>query len=372
VTKRKIITVFGTRPEAIKLAPVIEKLRQEGQFEVVVVVTAQHREMLDGVLQLFDITPHYDLNIMVERQNLFDVTVKSLSGLRDVLGKEKPSLLIVQGDTTTTLSAALSAFYLKIPIAHVEAGLRTFDKYHPFPEEMNRQLTSLLADFCFAPTEIARGNLQAEGVRDENIFVTGNTVIDALLSVAKKARPFTNPVLKTIDFDSNRIILVTAHRRENWGEPLRCICTAISRIVDQERNTEVIFSVHRNPLVRQTVSDALNAKERVHLVDPLSYEEFVRVMEKSYLILTDSGGIQEEAPALRKPVLVMREITERPEAIEAGTARLVGTDTDKIVAETCRLLDDSSAYASMANAVNPYGDGKASDRIVAALEKVLL
>jgi UDP-N-acetylglucosamine 2-epimerase (non-hydrolysing) len=371
MSRTKIITVFGTRPEAIKLAPVIEKLRKERQFEVVVVVTAQHREMLDGVLQLFDITPNYDLNIMVERQNLFDITLKSLSGLQEILEKEKPDLLIVQGDTTTTLAAALSAFYMKIPIAHVEAGLRTFDKYGPFPEEMNRQLTSLLSDICFAPTEVARQNLLAEGIKPENIFVTGNTVIDALLGIAGRACTFSDAVLKTVDFDSRRIILVTAHRRENWGAPLKCICSAISQIIDQESDTEVVFSVHRNPQVRETVKGMLDGKERVHLVEPLGYEEFVHAMDRSYLILTDSGGIQEEAPALGKPVLVLRQITERPEAIEAGTARLVGTDTKRIVQATLELLNDSALYGRMAKAANPYGDGRASDRIVAILRERL-
>lgn len=371
MSRTKILTVFGTRPEAIKLAPVIGKLGADSQFQVLVAVTAQHRQMLDQVLETFGLVPDYDLNIMVDRQDLFDITLKSLSGLKGVLEKEKPGLLMVQGDTTTTLAAALSAFYMKIPIAHVEAGLRTFDKYHPFPEEMNRQLTSLLSDLCFAPTEVARQNLLAEGIKPENIFVTGNTVIDALLSIARKDYNFSHPVLRSVDFDSRRVVVVTAHRRENWGEPLKNICSAISQIVDLQSDIEIVFSVHRNPSVRETVREILDEKERVHLLEPLGYEEFVHLMDGSHLILTDSGGIQEEAPALGKPVLVLRQITERPEAIEAGTARLVGTDARSIVEATHQLLNEPGVYNRMARAANPYGDGKASDRIVAILRERL-
>lgn len=371
MSRTKILTVFGTRPEAIKLTPVIGKLGADSQFQVLVAVTAQHRQMLDQVLETFGLVPDYDLNIMVDRQDLFDITLKSLSGLKGVLEKEKPGLLMVQGDTTTTLAAALSAFYMKIPIAHVEAGLRTFDKYHPFPEEMNRQLTSLLSDLCFAPTEVARQNLLAEGIKPENIFVTGNTVIDALLSIARKDYNFSHPVLRSVDFDSRRVVVVTAHRRENWGEPLKNICSAISQIIDLQSDIEIVFSVHRNPSVRETVREILDEKERVHLLELLGYEEFVHLMDRSYLILTDSGGIQEEAPALGKPVLVLRQITERPEAIEAGTARLVGTDARSIVEATHQLLNEPGVYNRMARAANPYGDGKASDRIVAILRERL-
>lgn len=371
MSRIKILTVFGTRPEAIKLAPVIEKLRADSQFHVLVAVTAQHREMLDQVLETFGIVPDYDLNIMIDRQDLFDVTAKSLSGLKGILEKEKFTLLLVQGDTTTTFAAALAAFYMRVPIAHVEAGLRTFDKYHPFPEEMNRQLTSLLSDLCFAPTEVARQNLLAEGIKPENIFVTGNTVIDALLSITRKDYNFSHPILRSVDFDSRRVVVVTAHRRENWGEPLRNICSAISQIIDLQSDIEIVFSVHRNPSVRETVREILDEKERVHLLEPLGYEEFVHLMDRSYLILTDSGGIQEEGPALGKPVLVMRELTERPEAIEVGTARLVGTDPRTIVEAASQLLDDPEAHRRMSEATNPYGDGKASDRIVAILRERL-
>lgn len=367
--QRKIITVFGTRPEAIKLAPVINKLEDSNLFEAVIVVTAQHREMLDQVLKLFQIAPHYDLDIMEEKQELFDITIKSIKGLKSILQKEKPDLLLVQGDTTTTLSAALSAFYLKTPIGHIEAGLRTFKKYQPFPEEMNRQLTSLLSDLCFAPTEVSRDNLLAEGVKDENIFVTGNTVIDALLATVRDDYIFTHPVLSKIDFDSRRIVLVTIHRRESWGEPLKRICHAIKRIVADVKDIEVIFSLHPNPLVKEEAKQILGGKKRVYLLEALDYESFANLLNKCYLILTDSGGIQEEAPTLGKPVLVLREVTERPEAIEAGTAKLAGIEEENIVKLSLELLTNSASYGKMARASNPYGDGKAAERIIEVLGK---
>ncbi len=369
MSKRKIMAVFGTRPEAIKLAPVIKELKGTGLFETAVVVTAQHREMLDGVLALFEITPDYDLNIMEEKQELFDITVKSLKGLNPILRQEEPDFLLVQGDTTTTLAAALSAFYLKIPIGHVEAGLRTFKKYQPFPEEMNRQLTSLLSDLCFAPTEVARGNLLAEGVNDKNIFVTGNTVIDALLSTVKDGYIFNIPELRKIDFDSRRVVLVTVHRRESWGEPLQSICKAIRKIAEHIEDIEVIFSLHPNPVVKKEVQGILGNKERIYLLDALDYETFVNLMNRCYLVLTDSGGIQEEAPSLGKPVLVLRKVTERPEAIKAGTAKLAGIEEENIVKLSIELLTDATSYEKMARASNPYGDGNAAKRITEVLEK---
>ncbi|MEW6188861.1 MAG: UDP-N-acetylglucosamine 2-epimerase (non-hydrolyzing) [Actinomycetota bacterium] len=366
--KLKVMTVFGTRPEAIKLAPVIKELeKQPEKFQTVVVVTAQHREMLDQVLNLFEITPDYDLNIMQPEQELFDIATKSLAGLKPILEKEKPDILLVQGDTSTTFFVALTAFYLKIPIGHVEAGLRTKDKYHPFPEEINRRLTSHLADIHFAPTETAKKNLIVEGITPESIHVTGNTVIDALLATVKKEYSFDQPPLSEVDF-SKKVITVTAHRRESWGAPLNNICEAVKKIVETNPDVEVVFSVHLSPKVQEAAKKILGSSERVHLVAPLDYVPFVHLMNKSYLILTDSGGIQEEAPSLGKPVLVMREVTERPEAIEAGTAKLVGRSTDKIIAETSLLLNNKDEYQKMAQAKNPYGDGKASERIIELLQ----
>jgi UDP-N-acetylglucosamine 2-epimerase (non-hydrolysing) len=360
---RKIMVVFGTRPEAIKLAPVIAELKKRGIFKVVVVVTAQHREMLDQVLSLFNIVPDYDLDIMQPEQSLFDITDRALEGLKKVLIQEKPDLLLVQGDTTTTFVAALAAFYLKIPVGHVEAGLRTFDKHRPFPEEINRRLTTVLTDLHFAPTEQAKLNLLAEGVPKETIYVTGNTVIDALLATVRDGYEFNHPILSQIDFSSYKTLLVTAHRRESWGEPLSAICEAIKEIIATQPDVCVVFSVHLNPEVQRTVNTLLDGEDRVFLVDPMDYEPFVQLMGKAHLILTDSGGIQEEAPSLGKPVLVLRELTERPEAVEAGTVKIVGRDTERIVSETIKLIRNSTAYEKMAQAINPYGDGRASQRI---------
>jgi UDP-N-acetylglucosamine 2-epimerase (non-hydrolysing) len=365
---KKVMTIFGTRPEAIKLAPVIRELQEyPGRFELVVTVTAQHREMLDQVLRLFQIVPDYDLDIMRPAQTPFAVMARSLTGLEPVLRKERPDLVLVQGDTTTVMAAALAAFYLQIPVGHVEAGLRTYDKFQPFPEEMNRRLVSHIADWHFAPTETARQNLLREGIADERIFVTGNTVVDALLSVVKPDYVFTHPVLSQINFTAHRVILVTAHRRENWGEPMRHICQAIRQVVQEHPEVVVVFSVHMNPEVQQVVQAELAGVERVHLLEPLAYEPFVQLMNRCQLILTDSGGIQEEAPSLGKPVLVLRNVTERPEGVAAGTLRVVGTETASIVAAAENLLNDPAAYARMAEARNPYGDGQASRRIVAAI-----
>jgi len=359
----KIATVFGTRPEAIKIAPVLQALDKRG-FDPVVIVTAQHREMLDQVLDLFSINPDYDLDIMLQKQDLFDISLNALQGLQSLLEKEKPDVLLVQGDTTTTFIAALAAFYLRIRIGHIEAGLRTFDKDNPFPEEMNRQLTSRLADFHFAPTEIAQKNLEREGIPTGNIFITGNTVIDALLKTVREDYSFTKPLLNEIDYIKRKVILVTAHRRESWGEPLQNICLAIKKLAEHFPDTEIVFSVHLNPQVQRATRSILDGTERVHLINPLDYEPFVQLMNKSYLILTDSGGIQEEAPSLGKPVLVLREVTERPEAVNAGTTKVVGRDTNRIVAETSLLLSNETEYQKMAKAKNPYGDGKAAERIV--------
>lgn len=363
-TPLQVMTVFGTRPDAVKMAPVVKELQQcEPQVQVKVVVTGQHREMLDQVLQVFHITPHHDLNIMQHGQTLAQITVRVLEGLDALLREEKPHVVLAQGDTTTTFVAALSAFYHQVAFGHVEAGLRTHHKYNPFPEEMNRKLAGAIADFHFAPTPQARDNLLREGVSPDTIWVTGNTGIDALLMVAEMPYPMTDPLLQQAIASPLRTVLLTAHRRENWGEPLKRICTAVKMLVDRFDEIQVVFPMHRNPLVRQTATEILGNTPRVILTEPPDYAPFVKLMQSSYLILTDSGGVQEEAPSLGKPVLVLRETTERPEGVEAGTARLVGTDTERIVAEASRVLSDETAYQQMARAVNPYGDGKAAGRI---------
>ncbi|KNZ68403.1 UDP-N-acetylglucosamine 2-epimerase [Thermincola ferriacetica] len=363
----KVMAVFGTRPEAIKMAPLVKILEKEEKIEARVAVTAQHREMLDQVLKLFDITPDYDLDIMTANQTLYDVTVKALLGLQRVFEKEKPDIVLVHGDTTTTFVASLAAFYKQIKVGHVEAGLRTGNKLSPFPEEMNRKLTGAIADIHFAPTNTAKANLLAENVKKESIFVTGNTVIDALMATVREGYEFGDPELQKVDFANKKVLVVTTHRRENLGGPLRNVYLALKEVLRAHHDVEVVFPVHKNPKVRAVVDEVLGSLERVHLVDPLDYEPFVNLMNKSYLVLTDSGGLQEEAPSLGKPVLVLRDTTERPEAVEAGTVVMVGTDKDKIV-ETCnRLLTDADAYGRMANAVNPYGDGQASQRISEAL-----
>jgi len=368
MSKIKVLTVFGTRPEAIKMAPLVKALQnQTDHIACKVAVTAQHREMLDQVLDLFRITPDHDLNIMLPNQTLYDVTVRALAGLQEVLAHEAPDIVLVHGDTTTTFVAGLAAFYRQIPVGHVEAGLRTGNKYSPYPEEMNRKLTGAIAELHFAPTPVSRANLLREGVPAENIFVTGNTVIDALVATVKDEFHFADKRLQNIDYTKKRVLLVTTHRRENLGEPLRNVYTALAEIIKKYPDVEIVFPVHKNPKVRQIVMDVLGDMDRVHLVDPLDYEPFINLMNKSHIILTDSGGLQEEAPSLGKPVLVLRDTTERPEAIAAGTVEMVGTDTEKVLAVCQKLLDDREAYLRMANAVNPYGDGRASDRIVRAL-----
>lgn len=362
--KIKVLTVFGTRPEAIKMAPLVKELEKHPD-EIIckVAVTAQHREMLDQVLELFDITPAYDLNIMTPNQTLYDITTKALTGLNEILAAENPDIVLVHGDTTTTFVASLAAFYRQIKVGHVEAGLRTGNKYSPFPEEMNRKLTGSIADIHFAPTPTAKANLNGEGVVSENILVTGNTVIDALLATIKDNYVFNDPVLDSIDYENKKVLVVTTHRRENIGQPMRNVYLALRELVEEFDDVEVVFPVHKNPKVRETVNSVLGGLSRVKLVDPLDYEPFVNLMNKAYLVLTDSGGLQEEAPSLGKPVLVLRDTTERPEAVEAGTVRMVGTDKQTIYDVSKILLENDNEYDKMANAVNPYGDGKACSRI---------
>lgn len=363
--KIKVMTIFGTRPEAIKMCPLVLELRKyPEQIESIVTVTAQHREMLDQVLELFAIKPDYDLNIMTAGQTLYDVTEKALNGLRKVLEGAKPDLVLVHGDTTTTFVGSLAAFYAQIPIGHVEAGLRTGDKYSPYPEEMNRKLTGSLTDFHFAPTVASKENLLKENVSGDKIFVTGNTVIDALQTTVKDNYAFADKALQRTLASGKRIILMTTHRRENLGEPMRNVYKALKNVLLTHEDAEVIFPVHKNPKVRQIVEEELGGLEGVHLIEPLDYEPFANLMARADLVLTDSGGIQEEAPALGKPVLVLRNTTERPEAIDAGTVKLVGTEYADVLKETCLLLDDDECYREMAEAVNPYGDGNACARIV--------
>lgn len=365
---RTILTIFGTRPEAIKMAPVVQTLQQyPDQFRTVVAVTAQHREMLDQVLALFNIQPDHDLDVMRPGQNLFDVTSRALRGLQAVLEEVKPDMVLVQGDTTTAFVGALAAYYTQTAVGHIEAGLRTHDKYQPFPEEINRSMITVLADLHFAPTEQSRQNLLQVGVAPERIHLTGNTVIDALLSQVRPDYVFEQPLLRTLNFGQQKIILVTSHRRENFGQPMKNICQALRQIVTADPKVEIVFAVHRNPNVQAEAKASLAGLERIHLIDPLEYLPFVQLMDRSTLILSDSGGIQEEAPSLGVPVLVLRETTERPEGVTAGTLRLVGTDPDRITSTALHLLDDEAAYQRMAQTANPYGDGQASRRIVEAL-----
>jgi UDP-N-acetylglucosamine 2-epimerase len=363
----KVMTVFGTRPDAIKMAPLVKELEKYTQIDPVVCVTAQHRQMLDQVLNTFRIVPHYDLNIMQDRQTLEDITTHALLSLSPVLDEVKPDIVLVHGDTATCFVASLAAFYKKISVGHVEAGLRTFDKYSPFPEEMNRKLTGTIADFHFAPTLSNRNNLLKEGIKEDKIYVTGNTAIDALKTTVHQNYIFENPVLAKINFGSSKVIAVTAHRRENWGEPLENICTALGRLAQTHKEVEIVYAVHLNPVVQETAQRILGNRERVHLIAPLDAQEMHNLMNRSYMVMTDSGGLQEEAPSLGKPVLVLRNETERPEAVAAGTVRLAGTDEERIVSLASALLDDAGEYEKMAKAVNPYGDGKASERIVKAL-----
>lgn len=382
--KKKIMLVFGTRPEAIKMAPLVKELkRRDKEFETIVCVTGQHRQMLDQVLDIFDIKPDYDLNIMRQGQDLFDVTAKVLTGMRDVLDTAKPDIVLVHGDTTTSTAAAMAAFYRMIPVGHVEAGLRTHNIYSPWPEEINRQVTSRIATLNFAPTPLSRQNLLDENIDDEKIYVTGNTVIDALHIVIDKIRRSDmldmelHAILDAGGFDTDRIargrrmVLITGHRRENFGTGFRNICEAIRTLSECYPDVDFVYPMHLNPNVRRPIHEAfgddLTAKGNIFFIEPLEYLTFVYLMDKATLILTDSGGIQEEAPGLGKPVLVMRDTTERPEALTAGTVKLVGTDRDKIVSEVSELLDNPEAYSKMSQAINPYGDGQAASRISAVL-----
>lgn len=357
--KIKVMPIFGTRPEAIKMAPVVHTLSYDERFEVIITVTAQHREMLDQFLRFFEMQPRYDLNIMREGQTLADITSKAVKGIDKVLRDEKPDLILVQGDTTTAFVGALVAYYHKIPCGHIEAGLRTKDKFAPFPEEINRRLIGAIADLHFAPTQGAKRNLLNEGVNERNIFVTGNTVVDALLWTLKR--------LPEPSKGKAKMILVTAHRRENWGEPMERICRALRRIADKFPDVRIVFPMHKNPVVRKVAYREMGGHERIQLCEPPDYFEFVRLLRDAYLIVTDSGGVQEEAPTLGKPVLVLREKTERPEAVEAGVVKIVGTDEERIVDEVSKLITDDSAYKAMQRPVNPYGDGKASQRIKQAI-----
>jgi UDP-N-acetylglucosamine 2-epimerase (non-hydrolysing) len=365
----KVMVVFGTRPEAIKMAPVIKELKKVDDIKTVVVVTAQHREMLDQVLHLFVIVPDYDLDLMKDKQDLFSISSGVLTGMKDILEREQPDLVLVHGDTSTTFIAALAAFYCKIPVGHVEAGLRTHNKYSPFPEEMNRSLTGRLAELHFAPTDLSRENLLAESIAAFKIWVTGNTVIDALVDTVHDDYTF-GPQLAALNF-AHRLLLVTTHRRENWGEKMHDIYKALLRLVDDFADVEIVFPVHLNPTVRDLATEMLGGRERIHLLEPLEYETFANLMNRSYLVMTDSGGMQEEAPSLGKPVLVLRDTTERPEAITAGTVKLVGTVEEQVYQAAARLLSDASEYDKMARAVNPYGDGKAAVRIVKVIKEFL-
>lgn len=364
--KIKVMSIFGTRPEAIKMAPLVKELNSREEIESIVCVTAQHREMLDQVLETFKIKPDYDLNIMKQGQTLGDVTTRALIGLEDVIKKECPDIVLVHGDTTTTFAGALAAFYNQVAIGHVEAGLRTDDKYSPFPEEMNRQMVDCMTDMYFAPTEISKNNLLKENINEEKIYVTGNTAIDAMSTTIDD-----NYKHKELDWikDDEKMILLTAHRRENLGDPMRHIFRGIKRILDEFPNVKVIYPIHKNPKVREVAQEVFGDNNRVKMIEPLEVFDFHNFQNKSYLILTDSGGIQEEAPSLGKPVLVLRDTTERPEGIKAGTLKLVGTDEDTIYEETKRLLTNKNEYDKMAHASNPYGDGRASKRIVDAIIK---
>ena len=368
IKKLKLMTVFGTRPEAIKMCPLVLEMRKYPEYiQPIVAVTAQHREMLDQVLDLFGIVPDYDLNIMTSGQTLYDVTTRALMGLKPVMEEAKPDMVLVHGDTTTTFAGALAAFYAQIPVGHVEAGLRTGNKYSPYPEEMNRKLTGAMADMHFAPTVTSKGNLLKENVNPASILITGNTVIDALQTTVHGDYHFADEDFNRVFATGHKLILMTTHRRENLGEPMRHVYRALKSVLETHENVEAIFPVHKNPKVREIVNQELGHLSRVHLIEPMDYEPFANLMAKVDIVLTDSGGIQEEAPALGKPVLVLRDTTERPEAVEAGTVKLVGTAYEDVLQETNRLLDDAEHYRSMAEAANPYGDGNACERIIKAI-----
>lgn len=365
MNKISLILIFGTRPETIKMFPIIYEIKKYPHLiDYRIIVSGQHREMLDQMLEIFQIKPDYDLNIMEQSQSLSNITKNSLLGIEKILKKEKPSMVLVQGDTTTTFAGALAAFYQKIRIGHIEAGLRTNNKYYPFPEEVNRHITSVLADLHFAPTRQSCKNLFSEGVKREDIFICGNTVIDSLFLMIKENYIFREPLLKDKKIFEKKIILVTMHRRENWGEPLRETCRAINKIIDEHSDVSVIFPLHKNPEIRRNVKEILQNKKDILLLDTLDYDDMINLMSRSYIVLTDSGGIQEEGPSLGKPVLVLRDETERPEAVEAGVVKLIGTNEERVCSEVNTLLNRRDKYIEMSKNINPYGDGKASERIV--------
>lgn len=366
-----IMPIFGTRPEAIKMAPIVRALMESDLFECVVTVTGQHREMLDQVNELFGITPDHDLNILQPGQSLTDIMTRTMSGLDTLFAVSKPDAVIVQGDTTTSTAGAIAAFYHGIPVIHVEAGLRSGNLLSPFPEEANRKITSQIASLHLAPTSTSRANLLAEGVAAKDIVVTGNSVIDALLTTVDKQVPFSDPQLEALAASGRRILLVTTHRRENQGDAMRGVGRALARIADAEPDLVIVLPAHKNPVVREAVLPSLEGKPNVIVTEPLAYGEFTRMLSLAHIVLTDSGGVQEEAPSLGKPVLVMRDNTERPEAVDAGTVALIGTDEERIVAEVSRLLHDAEHFEAMANAVNPYGDGLAAERTIAAIAELL-
>ena len=365
--KLRIMSVFGTRPEAIKMAPLVKELACREEIESLCCVTAQHRQMLDSVMKVFDLRADCDLDIMTPRQTLSSITSKCLTGMDGAIERLKPDMILVHGDTSTTFAGALSAFYHQVPVGHVEAGLRTYDKYSPFPEEMNRRLVTAIADLYFCPTKNNRDNLLKEGI-EKGIFITGNTVIDALRTTVRSDYVFATQKLNELDYANRKVILVTCHRRENYGEPMRNIMLALRQIAEQNEDVELVYPVHLSPVVREAVDAYLRGAPRVHLIEPLPADEMHNIMARCYMVLTDSGGLQEEAPALGKPVLVMRRETERPEAVEAGTVKLCGVVQDDIVTMAERLIRDRNAYEKMAHAVNPYGDGKACARIADAIE----
>lgn len=365
---KKVLVVFGTRPEAIKMCPVVIELKKSLEFNTLVCITGQHREMLEQVLKTFDVNPDYNLSIMKDSQTLFDITYGVMNGLKEILEEEKPDIVLVHGDTTTSFAAGLSSYYFRIPVGHIEAGLRTYNRMSPYPEEFNRQAIGIIADLHFSPTQAAKENLVREGKSEKNVFVTGNTVIDALRTTVKKE--YSNEIIEWAK--GSRLILLTAHRRENLGKPLRNMFYAIKDVIDITEDVKLIYPVHKNPAVRNVANEVFTGSSRIKLVEPMNVIDFHNVMDRAYLILTDSGGIQEEAPALGKPVLVMRNTTERPEGVQAGTLKLVGTDRQNIFVEFSRLLTDRTEYARMANATNPYGDGRASERIVNILREYLM
>lgn len=364
---KKVMLVFGTRPEAIKMCPLVNELKKRKELQTVVCVTGQHRQMLDMVLEAFDVTPDYDLSIMKDKQTLFDVTTNILNRIKEVLEKEKPDVVLVHGDTSTTFVTALACFYLQIPVGHVEAGLRTYNIYSPYPEEFNRQAVSIISKFNFAPTELSKQNLLKEGKDPDSIYVTGNTAIDALKTTVREN--YTHPELEWAK--GSRLIMITAHRRENLGEPMRHMFKAIRRVMDEHPDVKAIYPIHMNPVVREIANEYLGDDDRIHIIEPLDVLDFHNFLSRSYLILTDSGGIQEEAPSLGKPVLVMRDTTERPEGIAAGTLKLVGTEEETIYNEFSRLLSDKEEYDAMSKASNPYGDGHACERIADVLVRTL-